>query len=463
MPRESTARYARLLALSRPLAGPSAAILFVVLATTTRLWLGGLIPGLTVFSLYYPAILGAALIGGELSAALALGLSVAVSWIILHNTRDLLAPLSTVALNVTIFVLTASFIGATGSRLRWLLKRRRRDLERLGEREARYRALFEGVAEAFALTEGFWSEDGRLLDFRLLEGNPALLKMFRLTPEVIGQRHSEHPTQLEPEYVAACERAFAGPPVHFELYNRSFRRWYDVRISRVGDTKLAQIFVDITERKVAESRQTEMFDELNHRVKNNLAAVAAILGLQARVAEDPRVADQLRKAVDRIETIADVHASLYRVSSTDEVDFAAYLQRLCERLATGLVDRERVRIELEADPAMAPLEEAVALGLVVNQLVTNAAKYAYPAPAAGVIRIELRNQPGQLVLKVADQGKGLSENGAARGIGMRLVRSLVQQCGGELEVGTDGPGACFTVRLRGHGRASTQTIQSQLL
>jgi len=112
---------------------------------------------------------------------------------------------------------------------------------------------------------------------------------------------------------------------------------------------------------------------------------------------------------------------------------------------------------------MAPLEEAVALGLVVNELVTNAAKYAYPAPAAGVIRIELRNQPGQLVLKVADQGKGLSENGAATGIGMRLVRSLVQQCGGELEVGTDGPGASFTVRLREHGRASTQTIQSQLL
>jgi two-component sensor histidine kinase len=187
-----------------------------------------------------------------------------------------------------------------------------------------------------------------------------------------------------------------------------------------------------------------------------------MLTMQARVADDPNVGEQLRKAVDRIETIGDVHASLYRVSSTDEVDFAAYLQRLCDRLSASLVDSDRVRIDVTAEPAMAPLEEAVSLGLIVNELVTNAAKYAYPSPACGVIRVSLLNHPGELVLNVSDDGQGLPEGDAGGGIGMRLVRSLVQQCRGELEV-RRGSGASFTVRLREHGPPATATTQSRLL
>ncbi|CAN7282283.1 ATP-binding protein [Phenylobacterium sp. LjRoot225] len=442
--------------------GPLSAVGFVLLAAALRTVLGERLPGLTVFSLYYPAILGAALIGGEAAAALALVLSASICWLMLHNARGLLVPMSTITVNVLLFVATAAFVGAAGARLRWLLRRRRVDILRLGEREARYRALFEGVSEGFALMDGVWSDDGRLLDFALDEANPALLKMFRLTPDIIGRRQSEHPTRLVPTYIEACERAFAGPPVHLEIFHARAQRWYDIRLSRVGDTKLAQIFVDITDRKAAESRQTEMFDELNHRVKNNLAAVSAMLSLQARAADDPRVRDQLNKAVDRIATIGEVHASLYRVSSTDEVDFAAYLRRLCERLTTGLIDSERVRIDVDADPAMASLDEAVALGLIVNELVTNAAKYAYPPPAGGVIRVELRNRPGEFLLKVSDDGQGISTGGSPTGIGMRLVRSLVQQCRGELGVAQDG-GASFTIRLPEHGRPGTCSTQSPLL
>ena len=462
MPRREFPKFAPFPASARRLVGPFCAVAFVLLASAIRVWLGHLLPGLTVFNLYYPAILGAALIGGEVAAALALTLSAAFAWLVLFTARGLLVPMQTIALNLVIFILAGAFVGAVGARLRWLLGRRRRDILRLADREARYRALFEGVSEGFALVEGVRDDRGRLVDLLTVEANPALLKILRLDMPVAGLRQSEVRGPPDPDYLAACERGFRGEAVRVELFARHARRWLEIRLNRVAENRLAQIVVDITERKDAETRQTEMFDELNHRVKNNLAAVSAMLTMQARVADDPKVGEQLRKAVDRIETIGDVHASLYRVSSADEVDFAAYLQRLCDRLSASLVDSDRVRIDVAAEPAMAPLEEAVSLGLIVNELVTNAAKYAYPPPACGVIRVSLLNRPGELVLNVSDDGQGLPEADAGGGIGMRLVRSLVQQCRGELEVRRDA-GASFTVRLREHGPPATATTQSRLL
>jgi two-component sensor histidine kinase len=187
-----------------------------------------------------------------------------------------------------------------------------------------------------------------------------------------------------------------------------------------------------------------MFDELNHRVKNNLAMVSSLLALQARTA-GPDVGAHLQKAVDRIQAIADVHASLYRSSRKDDVDFAAYLGDLCRRLDGSLLADDRVRITLEAESAVLPLERAVALGVIVNELVTNAAKHAYPAPAKGQIAVRLERVDRSLVLSVADTGCGLPDQPGG-GLGMRLVRSMVQQIGGLLEVDR-GPGAVFRVRL----------------
>ena len=460
MQREAYARLVPLIAAARPLAGPVLAVALVALATALRAWLANLLPGLSVFNLYYPAILASALLGGELAAVVAVGLSVGIGWGLLYENPGSLSQ-TAVHVNVLLFALTAAFIGGIGAALRRLFRRRRADFLQLADREARYRALFEGVTEGFSLLEAVW-DDGQLVDFVVVEANPAVLEMFHLTPAIIGRRQSSYREPVTPEYFAACRRALAGEVVRLETYSAPNRRWFEIRMSRVGEMLIAQIFVDITEHKAAETRKTEMFDELNHRVKNNLAAVSAMLSMQARAAGDGRVREQLNKAVDRIETIADVHASLYRTSSTGDVDFSAYLQRLCGRLASSLVDSERVRVEVAADPVTTRLEEAVALGLVVNELVTNAAKHAYPPPASGVIRVALRNLPGELTLAVSDDGKGMAEGRANAGIGMRLVRSLVQQCRGKLEIANNA-GAHFTVRLPEHAAPATETTETRLL
>jgi two-component sensor histidine kinase len=448
MPLDANVSRRPVTAAARHLASLVLAVALVAAATLVRSWLAHrLVPGLSVFGLYYPAILASALIGGEGAALVALGLSTALGWRTLALSPTHLEPLSIQA-NILIFVLTAAFIGGVGAALRRLLHRRRVDFLRLSDSEARYRALFEGMAEGFSLVEPVY-EDGEAVDFVVLEVNPAMLDTFHLTPGVIGHRVSEHRRPASPEYLPACRRALRDGAVRIE-YSPFPNRWFEVRMSRVSENLIAQIWVDITEHKELERHKTEMFNELNHRVKNNLAAVSAMLSIQARAAEEPQVREQLEKAVARIETIGEVHASLYRASSTGEVDFSTYLEKLCGRLAASLLDGERVHIEVAADPVAAPLEEAVALGLIVNELVTNAAKHAYPAPARGGIRVSLHSADNELTLAVSDDGKGLAQGDRPNGIGMRLVRSLVQQCRGKLEV-VDKDGASFIIRLPQHG------------
>jgi len=215
---------------------------------------------------------------------------------------------------------------------------------------------------------------------------------------------------------------------------------------------MAQFFFDITERKAAEVRQAELFDELNHRVKNNLAMIAGLLDLQAKDA--PTAArGELAKAAERVRSISDVHAALAGDAGAGSVDFAAYLEDLIARLDRSLGLREGVRLALRTEPASLPAEAVVPLGMAVNELVTNAVKYAYPSPAEGPIEVALEREGDDLLLSVRDEGVGLPAGGGRNGLGMRLVRSLAGQAGGELHVGV-GPGARFDIRLKDAGRVA---------
>jgi two-component sensor histidine kinase len=334
---------------------------------------------------------------------------------------------------------------------------------RLASRELRYRALFEGVSDGFALVEAVRGPDGRLEDYVVLEANPALHRILQRDEPLVGSRQTEILPKAPPGWMQACETAFQGRALRFEYHSIGGRRWFDIHLSRVGTDQVAQLIVDITDRKQAEARQAEMFDELNHRVKNNLAVVSAMLAMQARASPSPEVRDHLTRAVDRIKTIADVHASLYRSGRRDEVEFAAYLHDLCARLGESVLDKARVGLQLHAEPAVLPLDKAVALGVVVNELVTNAAKHAYPSPARGIIVVNLVWDGEELKLTVGDNGPGFSAEPPRSGLGMRLVRSLVQQMGAAFTV-EHHPGASFTIRIPGAGvRPKAQAAQTQLL
>ena len=324
--------------------------------------------------------------------------------------------------------------------------------EALAERRLYYDTLFQAMSEGFALCEAIRDGDGRLVDYVILEMNPALQRMLGVGPEAVGGRFTDGQTDLggwRGRWLGVCNQALAsGDTQRFEYHFPPADRWFEVRVTRVTDSRMAQLFFDITDRKNAEARQAALFDELNHRVKNNLTLVSAVLEMKARASENDEVRDQLLKAVNRVQSIAQVHTALYRGGRTNDVDFAAYLQELCGGIAQSLAQDERIRVQVRAEPAQFSVDLAITLGMIVNELLTNAVKYAYGPTQSGEIEVNLTREGDGMTLVIADAGPGLppgAEWGAA-GLGMRLVRALVGQAKGSLEIRRDG-GTAFAIRL----------------
>jgi two-component sensor histidine kinase len=321
----------------------------------------------------------------------------------------------------------------------------------IGEAEKRalqYDILFENMSEGFALCDAIRDRQGELTDYVILEINLALQKMLGVGPEVAGTKLSDSGNNT-PEWLQRCDAVLrTGTPSRFEFHNRRTERWHEIRLVRVTDNRMAQFFHDITERKIAEARQRELFEELNHRVKNNLTMISAVLRLQARDAH-PVVHDQLLKAVGRVQSISEVYRNLYADGQSGTVEFAQYLEELCDSLAASLLDDpERVTLHVEAETASIPVDTAVPLGMVVNELITNAAKYAYPPPQRGEISVRFEKDGADYTLEIGDSGVGLPENAevASPGLGMKLVHSLVQQAGGRLTI-TRHPGVTYAIHF----------------
>jgi PAS domain S-box-containing protein len=262
--------------------------------------------------------------------------------------------------------------------------------------------------------------------------------------------------RIEPEdaarFKAEIDRALAARDV-FQLEYRipgpdGKDRWIASRgafvMDEVGRPRLAGALFDITsrkqteiEREAARLRSETLFMEMNHRIKNNLMMVASLLQLQSSANKDPTLRAQLEAARERIMTIAQLHASLYQGEMLGKVDFAEYIRRLCARIeATMSKDRE-ICLTVEAEAVQLSTDVAIPLGLVVNELVTNAVKHAFGGmadPAMIEVSVVLRN--GHIHLSIADNGRGLPKgwrvNG--RGLGARLVHAFVEQTGGTLHI-----------------------------
>ncbi len=195
----------------------------------------------------------------------------------------------------------------------------------------------------------------------------------------------------------------------------------------------------------AEKAKDLLLQELGHRTKNNLALVTSVLSLQARSLSNPESKSALENAVARVHVIANAHEFLNPHQGHELIEMRGYLEELCKRLGEALRDVRPIAVRVEADPIELASERAVAIGLIVNELVTNAFKYAFPQDQSGAVTVAL-TRASPPTLRVEDNGIGCAEQ-MGEGTGTKLVRLLVQQLGGRIKWTPANPGCRVIVTI----------------
>jgi two-component sensor histidine kinase len=187
---------------------------------------------------------------------------------------------------------------------------------------------------------------------------------------------------------------------------------------------------------------------MSHRVKNSLTLVVGLLRLQSRSALLDDVRSALEEAGSRVATIAQVHDHLWQGSRIGFVDLADFMNDFCRRLQ-GVAGANV--LNCRADPMLLSADHAIPLGLLINELVTNAVKHGYP-DGAGMVEISAREIDGRLHVEVSDRGVGLPEgfdiDQPRTSLGFRVITGLVRQLHGHLTVAANAPsGALFLFEL----------------
>jgi PAS domain S-box-containing protein len=228
------------------------------------------------------------------------------------------------------------------------------------------------------------------------------------------------------------------------------------KVYRHGN-KIQQILLaieDVTERvtlerehALARERIGMLLQELTHRVKNSLQIIAAMVIIEARSHKSGEGKAALERVSHRINALGQLYSQLSKANTVEAVDAATYLDELCRDLIISVHKEGNTSIELNTDieSELLPTDRAIPIGLIVNELVTNAVKYAFPGDTKGTVLVTLKRLPGELHLTVSDNGHGLDARRADSGLGGRLVEGFSQQLGGQLKRESNSQGT--TVRL----------------
>jgi two-component sensor histidine kinase len=201
------------------------------------------------------------------------------------------------------------------------------------------------------------------------------------------------------------------------------------------------VCLDITDRRRIEDdrdrlleKQTLLLRELTHRTKNHLSMIVSLLRLKGARQTDPDARQDFERAIERIHTIAFLHEQLYRRDRFDRINVASYVEEICTNLQESILAETKVSIVREIEPAELVTDQAVPLGLIVNEAVTNAAKYAFQPDQEGRILIRFRTRDDRCTLTISDNGRGLAEPFKTSGVGIKLLKALAQQMGARVRV-----------------------------
>jgi PAS domain S-box-containing protein len=220
-------------------------------------------------------------------------------------------------------------------------------------------------------------------------------------------------------------------------------------------TAVLCVAYDITEQKqmehqIASSLHEKEFllKEIHHRVKNNLQVISSLLSMQADKATDKNVIDSLLDSQNRVKSIALVHEKLYQSKSLDQIEYGDYLNKIVMHLFdTYSVNLSRISCTIHAGNIFVDINQAVPCSLIINEMLTNSLKYAFPEGRKGEIVIDFTTDGKNYILIYHDNGKGIPENitfERSESLGMKLIYGLTQQLNGTVVL-QKGEGITFTI------------------
>ncbi len=217
--------------------------------------------------------------------------------------------------------------------------------------------------------------------------------------------------------------------------------------------------LDITARKRDEARlraslgeKEVLLAEVHHRVKNNLTIIYSLLQLQARQIADPDVVSMFKISQGRIRSLALVHEKLYRSPNMAEIDLADYVESLVREIVTSFhLKQKDVSVKVDVGTFSLGLDQLIPCGLIINELVSNAMKYAFGQTESPEMSVSFHKDAGGIcTLILRDNGVGLPDSfevGQTQSLGLQIVSTLTEQLGGTLRIERDG-GAAFYVSFR---------------
>lgn len=337
----------------------------------------------------------------------------------------------------------------------------KRSEEALRSSEEKFSKSFTYTPVAFAIIA---FDDGRYIDV-----NPNYEKMSGYTrDELIGRPACKFNVWADPEQGGELRRLLERDQAVTD-YEYEYRRkngetgtgMLSASCAEIGGEKcIISQTIDITARKLAETKirlslqeKETLLKEIYHRVKNNMQVIMSLLNLQGAKIEDENARKHLLEARNRIRAMSLLHEKLYQTENIAFIDFANYLTLIARELKkTYTGDIEKIEFRYDMERLHLGIDQAIPCGLIVNELVSNALKYAFPPGygRTGVITITLKERDGQTVeLSVSDNGIGLPEEfdiNRTPSLGLALVPTLARQLNGDIRLDRSG-GTSYTIRF----------------
>lgn len=324
--------------------------------------------------------------------------------------------------------------------------RRMEDLQELARSEKRYRTLVETPNFVVMLLDS---------DGNYLYVSPQIEAWLGYTPDDFYRTSSFRRDIVHPDDIDIIESLHeVSEPGHRTLEFRwrhrdgrylwasgsAFPIYENAEDEQIHKVSMVQVVTqDITERKKAEQQIRDSLEEkevllkeIHHRVKNNLQIISSLLHLQAARLDDETLLNAFEDSQHRIRSMALIHEELYKSADLARIDFRGYVERLVDNLVDAFGVGGRISVTLDMDTSLLTIDRAIPMGLIVNELVSNALKYAFPDGRRGEVRIELRIGPNSdaFSLSVIDDGVGTPADislDTPDSLGLRLVSSLVGQ------------------------------------